>query len=120
MKLDDAINELKSLQQAFGFYGVSDTQEYNYLRDDEPENYKTALAIETVLNYIENSIPKEVIEDKIKELRNEFNKLDEEIDKYLKEDNKDLTKYYEQRERIAVMQTIGWAIGKFEEILEGK
>lgn len=48
----EAIEELRVLQRAFGFNGVKDTQEYYYLRDEEPENYKTALAIETVLNLI--------------------------------------------------------------------
>lgn len=77
-------------------------------------------AIETVLNYIENSISKETIKEKIEEMQEEFKKLDKETDKYLKEDNKDLIKYYEQRERTAVIQTIGWAIGKFEDLLEKK
>ena len=75
-------------------------------------------AIETVLNYIENSIPKKVIEEKIEELYEEFNKLDKEIDEYLNDGNKNLAKCYENRERVAIMQTIGHIAGKFEELLE--
>lgn len=53
MNDEEAIEELKILQRAFGFNGEKGTSEYYYLRDEEPENYKTALAIETVLNLIE-------------------------------------------------------------------
>lgn len=111
MKLEEAI---KILQKLLEQYNLIDYRFNNMLDFEETD------AIETVLNYIENSVPKEKVEEKIKELEKEFNKLDEETDKYLKEDNKNLTKYYEQRERTAVIQTIGWAIGKFEELLEGK
>ncbi len=60
------------------------------------------------------------IKDKIEEAQKEYNKLDEDVDKYINDSNKDSTKYYENKEKIAVMQTISWAIGILEELLEGK
>jgi hypothetical protein len=50
MTPEEAIEELKDLLRAFG--NIDTSLEYNYLRDEEPENYKTAIAIETVLNLI--------------------------------------------------------------------
>ncbi len=77
-------------------------------------------AIEIALQALENSIPKQLVEEKIKEAQKEYNKLDEDVAKYINDSNKDLAKYYENREKIAVMQTISWAIGALEELLEGK
>lgn len=94
----------------------------------QEENNKPERANKTYINSIQSITPvlledyiaKDEIREKIEEMQEEFNKLDKETDKYLKEKNRDLTKYYEQKERTAVMQTVGWAIGKFKELLEEK
>lgn len=58
MKLEEAI---KILQKLLEQYNLIDYRFNNMLDFEETD------AIETVLNYIENSVPKEVIIDKIRE-----------------------------------------------------
>lgn len=60
MKLEEAINQLKRRSKVLKL-------EYAITNED-------IKAIEIALNYIDNSISKEVIEDKIKEIDQEFDK----------------------------------------------
>ena len=63
-------------------------------------------------------IPKQKIKDIMKYMQKEYNKLDEQVDEYINDANKDLSKYYENKEKIGTMQTLGWLIGTLQELLE--
>lgn len=64
-------------------------------------------------------IPVQKVKDKIEELQKEYNKLDKQVDKYINDANKNLSKYYENKEKIGTMQTLAWVIDNLQELLEG-
>ena len=68
-------------------------------------------------NILINSIPIQKIKDLLTEIQEEYNKLDKEIDKQIKDKNKD---YYKCKENIAIMQTLAYCRDKFEGLLEEK
>lgn len=65
----------------------------------------------------ENFIPTQKVKDKIEEIQIEYNKLDKEVDEYINDTNKDLSKYYENKEKIGEMQTLSWCIDNLQELL---
>lgn len=65
----------------------------------------------------DNSIPVQKVKDLLTEIQEEYNKLDKEIDKQIKDKNKD---YYKCKENIAIMQTLAYCRDKFEGLLEEK
>lgn len=65
----------------------------------------------------ENYILKQKVKDKIEEIQIEYNKLDKEVDEYINDTNKDLSKYYENKEKIGEMQTLSWCIDNLQELL---
>lgn len=65
----------------------------------------------------EEFIPKQKVKEILIEIQEEYNKLDKEIDKQIKDKNKD---YYKCKENIAIMQTLAYCRDKFEELLEDK
>ena len=65
----------------------------------------------------DNSIPVQKVKDLLTEIQEEYNKLDKEIDKQIKDKNKD---YYKCKENIAIMQTLAYCRDKLEELLEDK
>lgn len=67
-----------------------------------------------------NFISKSKIEDKLEEIQKEYNKLDKEVDEYINDANKDLSKYYENKEKIGEMQTLSWCINNLQELLQFK
>ena len=67
----------------------------------------------------EEVIPVQKVREKIEEMQKEYNKLDEEVDKYINDANKDLAKYYEYKEKISIMQTLSCFIDTLQELLEG-
>lgn len=68
-----------------------------------------------------NFISKSKIKDKIEEIQKEYNKLDKEVDEYIGNDaDKDLSKYYENKEKIGEMQTLSWCIDNLQELLQLK
>lgn len=67
-----------------------------------------------------NFISKSKIEDKIEEIQKEYNKLDKEVDEYINDANKDLSKYYENKEKIGEMQILSWCINNLQELLQLK
>lgn len=67
-----------------------------------------------------NFISKSKIEDKLEEIQKEYNKLDKEVDEYINDANKDLSKYYENKEKIGEMQTLSWCIDNLQELLQFK
>lgn len=65
----------------------------------------------------EKFIPKQKVKEILIEIQEEYNKLDKEIDKQIKDKNKD---YYKCKENIAIMQTLAYCRDKFEGLLEDK
>lgn len=58
------------------------------------------------------------VKDKIEEIQEEYSKLDEQVDEYIKSAEKDVSTYYENKERISIMQTLSWVIDNLNELLE--
>lgn len=76
--------------------------------------------LEKLDEYKRNTIPIQKVKDKIEEIQKVYNKLDKEVDEYINNDNKDLSKYYENKEKIGEMQTLSWCIDNLQELLEGR
>lgn len=70
--------------------------------------------------YQGNCISVQKVKDKIEEVQKEYNKLDKQVDEYINDANKDLSKYYENKEKIGTMQTLAWVIDNLQELLEGR
>lgn len=81
------------------------------IKELEEENYVQKVAL------LENSIPKQKVKEILIEIQEEYNKLDKEIDKQIKDKNKD---YYKCKENIAIMQTLAYCRDKFEGLLKEK
>ena len=81
------------------------------IKELEEENYVQKVAL------LENSIPKQKVKEILIEIQEEYNKLDKEIDKQIKDKDKD---YYKCKENIAIMQTLAYCRDKFEGLLEDK
>lgn len=64
--------------------------------------------------YISQFVPKQKVKEIVTEIQEEFNKLDKETDKQIKDKNKD---YYKCKENIAIMQTLAYCRDKLEELL---
>lgn len=64
-----------------------------------------------------NYVLKQKVNKIVTEIQEEFNKLDKETDKQIKDKNKD---YYKCKENIAIMQTLAYCRDKLEELLEEK
>ena len=67
---------------------------------------------------MENSITVQKVKDKIEELQKEYNKLDKQVDEYIKSVEKDVSTYYENKERISIMQTLSYFIDTLKELIE--
>lgn len=108
----------------------SDENECDYKRvlKENEELKKSKITYETVRDIQEknknivdkNYISKQIIKDKIEEVQKEYNKLDKQVDEYINDANKDLSKYYENKEKIGTMQTLAWVIDNLQELLEGR
>lgn len=68
----------------------------------------------------EKYIPVQKVREKIEEMQKEYNKLDEEVDKYINDADKDSTKFYKNRERISTMQALSYFINTLKELIEGR
>ena len=58
------------------------------------------------------------VKDMIEELQKEYNKLDKQVDEYIKSVEKDVSTYYENKERISIMQTLSYFIDTLQELIE--
>lgn len=63
-------------------------------------------------------IPVQKVKDKIEELQKEYNKLDKQVDEYIKSVEKDVSTYYENKERISIMQALSYFIDTLQELIE--
>lgn len=79
------------------------------------ELLKDLYSANCIIADLTDSIPKQKIKDLLTEIQEEYNKLDKEIDKQIKDKNKD---YYKCKENIAIMQTLAYCRDKFEGLLE--
>ena len=68
----------------------------------------------------EKYVPVQKVRNKIEEMQKEYNKLDKQVDEYINDVNKDLAKYYENKEKISIMQTLSCFIDTLQELLEGR
>lgn len=75
---------------------------------------------ELLVQRYSNSIPVQKVKDKIEELQKEYNKLDKQVDEYIKSAEKDVSTYYENKERISIIQTLSYFIGILQELLESE
>ncbi len=85
-------------------------------KENEELKDKYATFVKMSSEVIANSIPKQKVKDKIEEIQIEYNKLDKEVDEYINDANKDLSKYYENKEKIGEMQTLSWCIDNLQEL----
>lgn len=89
-------------------------QELEVLEDDLKD--KRIVYADTP-EFEEKFIPKQKVKEILIEIQEEYNKLDKEIDKQIKDKNKD---YYKCKENIAIMQTLAYCRDKFEGLLKEK
>ena len=89
-------------------------KELEVLEDDLKD--KRIVYVDTP-EFEEKFIPKQKVKEILIEIQEEYNKLDKEIDKQIKDKNKD---YYKCKENIAIMQTLAYCRDKFEGLLEEK
>lgn len=73
---------------------------------------------ESLTKEFSNVIPVQKVKDKIEELQKEYNKLDKQVDEYIKTGEKDVSIYYENKERISIMQTLSYFIDILKELIE--
>ena len=96
------------------FFNLTDIILSDYKRVLKADNYELNNRITDLLE----NIPIQKVKNIMKDMQKEYNKLDEQVDEYINDANKDLSKYYENKERIGTMQTLGWFIGTLQELLE--
>ena len=93
---------------------------------NEDEKKAVEFLKENLLNYEEidtsilldiNSKHKTLL-NLIEKLQKEYNKLDEQIEEYINDGNKDLSKYYENKEKIGKMQMLSYFIDNLQELME--
>ena len=89
-------------------------KELEVLEDDLKD--KRIVYVDTP-EFEEKFIPKQKVKEILIEIQEEYNKLDKEIDKQIKDKNKD---YYKCKENIAIMQTLAYCRDKFEGLSEEK
>ena len=120
---EEAFNELidnfeivKTLT-AYGRKGIKENvrKMQKRINELEEENHIQRSQIMTV--YDNGWIPKQKVKNFLDEINREYNKLDKEIDKQIKDENKD---YFECKEKMAVMQTLAYCRDNLEELLKEK
>ena len=89
-------------------------KELEVLEDDLKD--KRIVYVDTP-EFEEKFIAKQKVKEILIEIQEEYNKLDKEIDKQIKDKNKD---YYKCKENIAIMQTLAYCRDKFEGLLKEK
>lgn len=95
---------------------VNSLKKENEELKNDYENLSNSVVVKN--HCIKNSIPVSLVKDKIEEIQIEYNKLDKEVDEYINDANKELSKYYENKEKIGEMQTLSWCIDNLQELLK--
>ena len=117
------------------YFKLKDTNTYLQKENDELKKQRNIepILINNKMYFIDNEIYNELLEDiksnytsvqkvkdKIEEMQKEYNKLDKQVDEYINDENKDLAKYYENKEKISIMQTLSYFINTLKELIEGR
>lgn len=97
---------------------IEKLQKENELAKKQVEYDKTHICTPQIIKL--NYIPIQKVKDKIEELQKEYNKLDKQVDEYIKSAEKDVSTYYENKERISIIQTLSYFIGILQELLESE
>lgn len=105
------LNLLEKLQKENEELGISN--KYTIHLTDKQYN----AVIENAQNDINQKWIQKV-KDKIEELQKEYSKLDKQVDEYIKSVEKDVSTYYENKERISIMQTLSYFIDTLKELIE--
>lgn len=124
--IEDFINEIKdfelnkdTVEIVNALEDILAERKQDKARIKELEKENTTLKNFTSSIYNENIekefIPVQKVKDFLIQIQEEFNKLDKETDKQIKDKNKD---YYKCKENIAIMQTLAWCRDNLEELLE--
>lgn len=114
LKLCEIIDRLQKEKKELELYNNSITSQ---LEQMTTEKFKNGWFHQSEFK---DSIPVQKVKDKIEEVQKEYNKLDKQVDEYINDANKDLSKYYENKEKIGTMQTLAWVIDNLQELLEGR
>ena len=121
--IEEDIKRCKKLTepQNANWIGVTNQQAIAHLiaRVEELED-ENRIQRHQIMNVYDNGyIPKQEIKDLSTEIQKEFSKLDKEISEYIKDDALNgLSKYFEFKEKVATMQTLGYCRDKLEKLLE--
>lgn len=107
--IEKFVEKCNKFDESVEIKGVSVGEEYRIL-----ETVCKAL-VENCSNYV---IPIQKVKDKIEELQKEYNKLDKQVDEYIKSVEKDVSTYYENKERISIMQALSYFIDTLQELIE--
>lgn len=121
----DEIDRNRAIELIEGGNGHLVYNENYFKLQKENEELKNQEATQRKINELlvqrySNSISVQKVKDKIEEVQKEYNKLDKQVDEYINDANKDLSKYYENKEKIGTMQTLAWVIDNLQELLEGR
>ena len=121
----DEIDRNRAIELIEGGNGHLVYNENYFKLQKENEELKNQEATQRKINELlvqrySNSISVQKVKDKIEEVQKEYNKLDKQVDEYINDANKDLSKYYENKEKIGTMQTLAWIIENLQELLEGR
>lgn len=124
--IEDFINEIKdfelnkdTVEIVNALEDILAERKQDKARIKELEKENTTLKNFTSSIYNENIekefIPVRKVKDFLIQIQEEFNKLDKETDKQIKDKNKD---YYKCKENIAIMQTLAYCRDNLKELLE--
>ena len=124
--IEDFINEIKdfelnkdTVEIVNALEDILAERKQDKARIKELEKENTTLKNFTSSIYNENIekefIPVQKVKDFLIQIQEEFNKLDKETDKQIKDKNKD---YYKCKENIAIMQTLAYCRDNLEELLK--
>lgn len=116
MNLSRENEELKATLRDTQNSWFEDTKKIEKLKKQNQCYINSMQSIVPVLT--QDYIEKQKIKDKVEEIQEEYSKLDEQLDEYIKSAEKDVSTYYENKERISIMQTLSWVIDNLNELLE--
>lgn len=114
-KLQKENEELKIVKSAIQTLQINSIKDEKYIVIS-----KNSFLDGSYKHLLDEYIPVQKIREKIEEMQKEYNKLDEEVDRYINDVNKDSTKFYKNRERISTMQELSYFINILKELIEGR
>ena len=134
--IEKFIKKCNNFDESVEIKGVSVGEEYRTLEtvckaldlveklqkeNEELKEINEELSENKLLQDIEikkNLISKQKVKDKIEELQKEYNKLDKQVDEYIKSVEKNVSTYYENKERTLIKQALSYFIDTLQELIE--